>query len=85
MSPARAFGRTLALLVGLAWLAGCHTYRPVDTPMVGSPIRVQLPVTSALSGSNSEPQTVAVEGVTVATGDTLVLATRTRREIRGVP
>lgn len=77
---ARQVFRPLLLTLAVVGLAGCHTYRPVETPAIGSAVRVHLPVTSALSDPNAPTETVSVEGVTVEVGDTLVLATRTRRE-----
>lgn len=67
------------LSVGVALLAGCHTYRTVDEPTPGTTVRVSVPVSSALSSPNSSPETADVEGHLVSAGDTLVLAVQTRR------
>lgn len=74
--------RTRAVLVfgAVVGTAGCHTYTPVSTPMPGSTVRVRVPVASALADPNAPPQTAAIEGEVVASGDTLVLATTNRQE-----
>ena len=69
----------LCVAAGLL-LGGCHTYRAVDTPQLGSTVRVRVPVTSALDDPNAAPASVAIEGEVLQVGDTLVLATRTRQE-----
>jgi hypothetical protein len=72
--------RLCLCLVAVLVLGGCHTYRLVDTPPVGSTVRVRVPVTSALDDRNAAPASMAMEGQVLQFGDTLVLATRTRRE-----
>ncbi len=67
-------------LVAVLVLAGCHTYSLVDTPPVGSTVRVRVPVISALDDRNAAPASMAMEGQVLQFGDTLVLATHTRRE-----
>lgn len=71
------FGLVLAA-AGL--LVACHTYTPVTTPAPGTTVRVRIPVTNAAANRNAAPQTVSVEGLVVATGDTLLLATTNRQE-----
>ena len=73
----RARGLALITAVGAA---GCHTYVPVQTPVPGSTVRVQIPVVSAAADPNAPPQTVSLEGLVVESGDTLVLATTRRQE-----
>ena len=74
-----AFGSML-LVAAVLLLGGCYTYQVVDTPPLGSTVRVRVPVTSALDDRNTAPPSVAVEGAVLQVGDTLVLARRTRRE-----
>lgn len=68
-----------ALVLG-ALTSACHTYTPVDTARPGTTVRVRVPVISAVANRNQEPRTESVEGVVLASGDTLVLATRRRQE-----
>lgn len=68
------------IVAGAAVLGGCHTYHVVDEPPVGSMVRVRVPLTSAIVGNSSSIETVSVEGLLVGVGDTLKLATETRRE-----
>jgi hypothetical protein len=75
-----AFRRVFLLATGVSLLAGCHTYRTVESPPVGSTVRVRVPVTSALSNPNSAPPTASIEGVLISMSDTITLATQTRRE-----
>lgn len=78
----RSTRRPLAALatLGCVVLGGCYTYQVAPAPAVGSPVRVTVPVTSAVNRSNAAPETVAIEGILLDAGDTLVVATRTRRE-----
>lgn len=70
----------MLLVAAVLLLSGCYTYQVVDTPPLGSTVRVRVPVTSALDDRNTAPPSVAVEGAVLQVGDTLVLARRTRRE-----
>ncbi len=70
----------MLLVAAVLLLGGCYTYQVVDTPPLGSTVRVRVPVTSALDDRNTAPPSVAVEGQVLQVGDTLVLARRTRRE-----
>lgn len=70
----------MLLVAAVLLLGGCYTYQVVDTPPLGSTVRVRVPVTSALDDRNTAPPSVAVEGAVLQVGDTLVLARRTRRE-----
>lgn len=69
----------LIALLGLSTSA-CHTYTSVETPVVGSTVRVQVPIANALRNANEAPETASVEGEVVAVGDTLALATQRRQE-----
>ena len=71
---------SMLLVAAVLVLGGCHSYRVVDTPPLGSTVRVRVPVTSPLDGRNTAPASVSMEGEVLQVGDTLVLATRTRRE-----
>ena len=70
----------MLLVAAVLLLGGCYTYQVVDTPPLGSTVRVRVPVTSALDDPNTAPALVAIEGQVLEVGDTLVLARRTRRE-----
>ena len=72
--------RSMLLVAAVLLLGGCYTYQVVDTPPLGSTVRVRVPVTSALDDRNTAPPSVAVEGAVLQVGGTLVLARRTRRE-----
>lgn len=74
-------GRVGLACVAIAVLSGCHTYHVVDEPPVGSMVRVRVPLTSAIAGTRAPIETVSLEGLLVAAGDTLMLATETRREL----
>lgn len=75
--PVRRFVLLGLVLFGLS---ACHTYRPVDRPVIGSTVRVHVPIDNALRSANQAPETATVEGRVVATGDTLALATQRRQE-----
>lgn len=72
--------RFVTVLLVSSVLAGCHTYSPVQSPALGSTVRVHVPVQSAVADRNAAPRVETVEGVVVGAGDTLALATQTRRE-----
>lgn len=69
------------LCAGIAFSTGCYTYRLVDSPPIGSIVRVRVPVTSALNSRNSAPETASIEGHLIDVGDTIAVATETRREL----
>lgn len=73
--------RTGVFLLGAAVLSGCYTYVPADAPRPGEVARVRVPVRSALDDPNAPPPTATVEGEVLAAGDTIVLATTSRREL----
>jgi len=70
--------RGLVLCAGVAFLAGCHTYSLVENPPLGSDVRLRVPVSSPLSRT---VDVVSLEGQLVEDGDTLTLATETRRQL----
>lgn len=75
-------GLAAGIALGTSLFAsGCHTYTPVESPPLGSIVRVHVPLTSALSNPNAPPQTVSIEGRVLSASDTISLATQTRREI----
>lgn len=81
MSRSRGFARALTLLLaGAGALTGCHTYRVIDSPPIGSTVRVHVPVVSALNRGGGT-QSVAVEGVLLSFGDSIALESTSRREI----
>ena len=75
----RALRRVVATL-GVAFLSGCYSYIPVERPAPGSAVRVRVPLRSAVQSPNAPTGTLAVDGVVVSDGDTLVIETKTRRE-----
>ncbi len=74
-------GSVLLAVAASVLVAGCYTYEPIRRPVPGSEVRVLIPVTSALDDPNAAQRTVSVEGIVIASGDTLVLATETRNQI----
>ncbi len=72
--------RSVAAVAFLGALAGCYTYR-VDAPAPGAVARVHVPVLSAADDPNEAPETASVEGIVVEYGDSIVLATKIRRDI----
>lgn len=72
--------RALFVLVGAMAISGCYSYHPVTSAPVGSMVRVRVPVQSALNNPNRAPQSASIEGLVIQGGDTLALATETRRE-----
>lgn len=72
---------SLLMVLGVVFLSGCYTYRPVETPSPGSMLRVRVPVTSALNNPNQAPATASIEGLVLSAGDTISLATETRRQM----
>lgn len=80
MSTLRHYARQTLVVLGIALLSGCYSYHPVASAPVGSMVRVRVPVTSALNNPNRAPETASIEGLVVAGGDTISLATETRRE-----
>lgn len=80
MSTRRGYVRAVLLAAGSAWLSGCYAYHPVERPALGSTVRVHVPVVSAINRPNAPAGSEAIEGTLVRWGDTLALATLTRRE-----
>ena len=83
MRVLRRAGRTALALLGVFALSGCYTYRTVENPAVGSLVRVNIPVTvsSAVTNPNQSTQSMGIDGIVLAVGDTLSLATETRRSM----
>ena len=77
MRALRGFGW---VALGALALSGCHTYRPVQAAAPGTPLRVNVPVRTAFDAPGTFSQTAAIEGLLVSWGDTITLATQTRRE-----
>ena len=69
----------VALLSGIPLVSGCYTYRLVEEAPVGSVARLRVPVQSAVVGPGSLPETVAVEGLILSSGDTVSLEATTRQ------
>jgi hypothetical protein len=61
-------------------LGACYAYRPVDSAPIGASVRVHIPVQAAVDVPGRQPETVTVEGTVLELGDSLSLATETRRE-----
>lgn len=78
MNGIRAGLQAAVLTAGVVFLAGCHTYRVVENPPPGSVVRVRIPVQSPL---NNRTEDVLVEGQLLDNGDTISLATETRRQL----
>lgn len=78
MSAAPSILRAAVLFVGVSFLAGCHTYHVVENPPPGSTVRVRIPVNSPL---NRPTEDVLVEGQLLDNGDTIKVATATRRQL----
>lgn len=72
---------TWTVMVAVIVLAGCHSYTPVETPVPGTVARVTVPLQSAVADRNAAAQTILIEGVVLEAGDTIVLASTTRREL----
>lgn len=70
-----------SLAAVLAVGSACYSYEPVETPAPGTPVRIQVPVNSPVVRPNQAPETMFFEGTLVSLGDTLLLATRSRREV----
>lgn len=80
MTTVRSVLRPVAAALGVAFLSGCYSYVPVERPAPGTTVRVHVPVRSAVQASNAPAETIDVEGVVVSDGDSLVIATKNRRE-----
>ena len=77
--PSRALvAAALAILTPA--LSGCYVYVPVEEPAPGSTIRIHVPVPSAADNPNRAQETVSFEGTVLASGDTLLLETKVRRQ-----
>lgn len=81
MRQRTSLGAATIILSATVALGGCHNYLPIDTPAPGSIVRVGVPVTTVLSDPNAPAPSVSIEGTVLESGETLVLATETRREL----
>ena len=81
MIALRPFVRPLALWLLVVFAAGCYSYVPVERPSPGTVVRIQVPLSSAVSDPNRPPETFDLEGTVLSSSDSLVLATETRREL----
>jgi len=83
MRVLRRTGRAALAVFGVVALSGCYTYRTIENPAVGSLVRVNIPVTvsSAVTNPTQSTQSMGIDGIVLATGDTLSLATETRRSM----
>jgi hypothetical protein len=81
MTTVRQHLRRVVGLMGAAFLSGCYSYVPIQQPTPGMTVRVHVPVRSAMQDPNAPEPTLNVLGTVVSTGDSLVLATKNRREI----
>lgn len=68
-------------VLGAFVLSGCYAYVPVERPPPGTPVRVQMPASSAVQGSSRIPETVTMEGRVVSFTDTLRLEMRTEQRL----
>jgi len=68
------------LIASTLLFMGCHTYMPVQQPVPGTTVRVQVPLTSAAQGSNQAPETVSIEGTLIEFGDTVEVEVTNRQE-----
>ena len=59
--------------------AGCHTYRLAEDAPVGAVARLRVPIQSQTGGPGSPPETAAIEGRILSSGDTLRLVASTRQ------
>ena len=74
--------RSALAALGAALLSGCYSYVPVERPSPGTTVRVHVPVTSAAVGNRSRaPETVSLEGLVLSSADSLILETKSRREV----
>jgi hypothetical protein len=80
MGRPRGAAPIAAAALVLLSVSACYTYVPVQNPEPGTRVRVSVPVQSALDNGNAAPQTAAIEGDVVASGDTLLLAVTNRQE-----
>lgn len=70
-----------ALALAGVLAAGCYTYVPVARPAPGTSVRIHVPVRSSADRPGRGVRPVSLEGRVVALSDTLVLETKSRREV----
>lgn len=74
--------RSALAALSAALLSGCYSYVPVARPSPGTTVRVHVPVTSAAVGNRSrQPETVSFEGLVLSSADSLILETKSRRDV----
>jgi hypothetical protein len=62
--------------------SGCYSYAPVERPSPGTTVRIHVPVTrTALGTRMSASETLSFEGLVLSATDSLILETKSRREI----
>ena len=54
---------------------------PVQQPVPGTTVRVQVPLTSAAQGPNQAPETVSIEGTLIEFGDTVEVEVTNRKSM----
>ena len=77
----RSLTRAAAVLALVSALNGCYAYRPVESAPVGASVRVHIPVGSSVDIPGRAAETVTVEGSLLELGDSIAIATETRREL----
>lgn len=80
MKTLRRALRSLVATVGVAFLSGCYSYFPVETPAPGTTVRIRVPVSSAVQAPNAPVETIDLTGVVLTGGDSLIMETKNRRE-----
>lgn len=74
-----AFARAFAAVLLGSVLSACYSYRPVDSAPPGSTVRVHIPVSSSVNIPGRQTETVTLEGSLLSLGDSVEVATETRR------
>lgn len=54
-------------------MSGCYTYVPVERPTLGTTVRIEVPVRSAVTGMRDPSEVASMEGTLVSAGDSLVV------------
>ena len=80
MKTLRRALRSVVATSGVAFLVGCYSYVPVERPSPGTTVRIHVPVSSAVQGPNAPAETIDLTGLVLASGDSLVMETKNRRE-----
>lgn len=77
----RRLSRGLVYGVGAVVMSGCYTYIPVENPAPRTPVRITVPLNSAVSNPNRAPDSYTLEGTVVSVGDSLTLETQTTAQM----